>query len=85
MSDEQVDEINRRLSELLSRAREEKGVSKRTLAKESGLNRATILFIEMPEQNPTIKTLLRYSLALGVDLGAMIQSSMKKIEDGDSD
>lgn len=41
------------------------------------MNRSTIAFIEDPEKNPTIYNLLRYALALEIDLGGLVSECQK--------
>lgn len=54
-----------------------RGLSKKKFAVVSGMNRSTIAFIEDPEKNPTIYNLLRYALALEIDLGGLVSECQK--------
>lgn len=38
----------------------------------SGMDRTTVAFIEDPDKNPTIYNLIRYALALEIDLGSLL-------------
>lgn len=82
MNESSIDEIKAELSRLLAAAREEKGISKRKLSEKSGLTRFTIGFIENPEKNPTINSLLSYALALDVDLGKLISKAKTNVGNG---
>ena len=50
----------------LLRARQEKGLSQETLAEAADLHRTFVSFLERGLKQPTLKTLLRLSRALGV-------------------
>lgn len=64
--------INALLSKRLAQERVERGISKKKLATLAGMDRSTVAFIEDPEENPTIYNLLRYCLALKIDLGSLL-------------
>lgn len=64
--------INAALSRRLAQERELRGISKKRLAALAKIDRTTVAFIEDPEKNPTIQNLLRYTLALGIDLGELL-------------
>jgi len=51
----------------------------------SGMDRTTVAFIEDPEKNPTIYNLLRYSLALGIDLGKTLSACERSVVKSASD
>jgi transcriptional regulator with XRE-family HTH domain len=54
------------LSDVLSEARLDAGLSLGAAAELSGLNRQAITFIERGDRNPTTETLAKLSLALGL-------------------
>jgi len=73
---DKVSLINANLSRRLAQERESRGISKKKLAVIAGMDRTTVAFIEDPEKNPTICNLLRYALALEIDLGAFLSESI---------
>lgn len=72
MSQDRASLINALLSKRLAQERTRRGISKKRLAALAGIDRSTVAFIEDPAENPTIYNLLRYSLALDIDLGSII-------------
>jgi transcriptional regulator with XRE-family HTH domain len=72
LSSDPASKINAELSKRLAQERIARGLSKKKFAVVSGMNRSTIAFIEDPEKNPTIYNLLRYALALEIDLGELV-------------
>ncbi|WP_009959075.1 helix-turn-helix domain-containing protein [Verrucomicrobium spinosum] len=65
-------QINAELSRRLAQERVARGISKKKLAGLAGMDRTTVSFIEDPEKNPTIYNLIRYALALEIDLGVLL-------------
>ena len=61
--------INAELSKGLVQEREQRGVSKKALAAMADIDRSTVKLIEDEEENPTILNLIRYGLALKLDVG----------------
>jgi len=69
--------INAELSRRLAQAREARGISKKSLAGLADIDRATVKFIEDEEENPTILNLIRYGLALKLDVGKILSESLQ--------
>ena len=76
MSDDLAQKINAHLSKLLAEAREGRGMSKKGLAALADIDRSTVKFIEDPEENPTILNLIRYGLALDLDVGKALSECL---------
>ena len=53
-------------------------MSKKELARLAGVDRSTIRYVEDPDGNPTILTLIRVSLSLGIDLGGLISQCVEE-------
>lgn len=68
--------INAVLSKRLAQEREARGISKKALAALADIDRATVKFIERPDENPTVLNLIRYSLALKLDVGKIISECL---------
>ena len=64
--------------ELLKQERIHRGVSQYKLAKECGLSKTSIAFIERFENKPTLRTLLMISDCLQVDLGDVLKTVPQK-------
>ncbi len=76
MSEDDAAKINARLSKRLAQEREQRGVSKKGLAALADIDRATVKFIEKPDENPTILNIIRYGLALKLDVGLILSEFM---------
>lgn len=76
MSEDDAAKINARLSKRLAQERERRGVSKKGLSALADIDRATVKFIENPEENPTILNIIRYGLALKLDVGLILSEFM---------
>jgi DNA-binding XRE family transcriptional regulator len=76
VSKEAANDINAELSNRLAQEREVRGISKKTLAGLADIDRATVKFIETPGENPTILNLIRYGLALKLDIGAILSECL---------
>lgn len=63
----------------LAEERVRQGVSKNRLAQMTGLSLTTISYFERNMRNPTFETVARISIALGVDLGGLVQRAFSKI------
>lgn len=83
MDDQKSEQILRKLSQQLQLAREKNEMSKQELSKLSGVDRATIRYIENPDENPTILTLIKVALALDLDLGSIISESFEDAVNSD--
>lgn len=77
MSDniEPVDETAINLAQRIRILRERRNLSQRALAEASGLSRNTLSLLERGQSSPTISTLNRIALGLGVDLDSFFNSS----------
>jgi len=83
VDDQKSEQILRKLSQQLQLAREKNEMSKQELSKLSGVDRATIRYIENPDENPTILTLIKVALALDLDLGSIISESFEDAVNSD--
>lgn len=72
VSEDAANTINAQLSKRLAQERTKRGVSKRALAEMADMDRSTVRFIEDPEENPTILNLIRYAMALKLDVGQLL-------------
>ena len=77
VSKDPASDINAQLSKRLAQERVRRGVSKKRLAEIAGFDRSTVGFIEDPEENPTIYNLLRYALALKLDVGKLLSECLE--------
>jgi DNA-binding XRE family transcriptional regulator len=77
VSEDAARDINAELSNRLAEERENRGVSKRTLADDADIDRATVKFIEKPEENPTVLNVIRYALALKLDVGKILSECLQ--------
>ena len=77
MSDniERFDETTINLAQRIRILRERRNLSQRALAEASGLSRNTLSLLERGQSSPTVSTLKRIALALGVDLDAFFSTS----------
>lgn len=69
---ENVDDVTRRIGRTLRAHRVERGLSLGDLARAAGLSKSILARIEADGGNPSVETLWRLSLALGVPLGALL-------------
>lgn len=76
MSNDAANAINAELSKRLVQERERRGISKKALAAMADIDRSTVKFIEDEEENPTILNLIRYGLALGLDVGKILSDCL---------
>jgi transcriptional regulator with XRE-family HTH domain len=70
--DRQCEAICSEVALLLKQERKERGLSLNALAERAGLSRQTVSFVEQELRVPTLATLLRLSLAMGVNLEDII-------------
>ena len=77
MSKDAAAAINACLSERLAQERERRGVSKRSLAGLADIDRATVKVIEKPDENTTILNVIRYGLALKLDVGEILSECLQ--------
>ncbi|QIF02844.1 helix-turn-helix transcriptional regulator [Roseimicrobium sp. ORNL1] len=76
MPEDPASQIVSELSKRLAQEREAAGISKKALASAAGFDRATARYIENPEDNPTLLNLVRYGLALKLDVGQLLSECM---------
>lgn len=77
MSDniETVDETAINLAQRIRILRERRNLSQRALAEASGLSRNTLSLLERGQSSPTVSTLKRIALALGVEIDTFFDTS----------
>ena len=68
-----IDDINIRIANMISKAREEKKITQTELSKITGIHQAEISKIERGIGNPSIKTLQRIAKGLGLNLELFIR------------
>lgn len=76
MSKDAAHDINAELSKRLAQERESRGLSKKGVAALADIDRATVKFIEDEDENPTILNLIRYALALKLDVGQILSECL---------
>lgn len=76
VSQDAAAKINALLSKRLSQERQNRGISKKALAGLADIDRSTVKFIEDEEENPTILNLIRYGLALKLDVGKLLSDCL---------
>ena len=76
MSQDAAAKINALLSKRLAQERQDRGISKKALAGLADIDRSTVKFIEDEEENPTILNLIRYGLALKLDVGKLLSDCL---------
>ena len=77
MKIDEAGHISDMVVELLKQERIRRGISQHKLAKECGLCKTSIAFIERFENKPTLRTLLMISDCLQVDLGDVLKTVKK--------
>lgn len=77
MKIDEAGHISDMVVELLKQERIHRGISQYKLAKECGLCKTSIAFIERFENKPTLRTLLMISDCLQVDLGDVLKTVKK--------
>ena len=78
MKIDETGHISDMVVELLKQERIRRGISQHKLAKECGLCKTSIAFIERFENKPTLRTLLMISDCLQVDLGDVLKTVPQK-------
>jgi len=76
--DKSLDAISSQVARLLKEERKKCGLSLNVLAQKAGLSRQTVSYVEQEVQNPTLDTLLRITLVLGVELEKVIARARKR-------
>ena len=69
--------ISAEVARLLREERNRRDISLNELSAKSGVSRQMISYVEQEERNPSLDTLLRITLALGVDLDEIIRRARK--------
>ncbi len=77
-TDPLCDRISSEVARLLKEERGKRGLSLNLLAQKAGLSRQTLSYVEQEVQSPSLDTLLRTTLALGVDLEKIISRARKR-------
>ena len=77
MSKDAASKIIAELSKRLAQERGLRGLSKKALAALADIDRSTVRFIEEPEENPTILNVVRYGLALKLDVGKILSECLE--------
>jgi DNA-binding XRE family transcriptional regulator len=70
--------ISFQVAVILKEEREKRGLSLKTLARQSGISRQTISYVEQEVQSPSLDTLLRITSALETDLAKIIGRAQKR-------
>ena len=77
-NDKLTEAIGSHVACILKEEREKRGLSLKVLARNSGIARQTISYVEKEVQSPSLDTLLRITSAWGVDLGKIIARAQKR-------
>lgn len=77
MKIEDANKISDTVVAFLKEERIRQGMSQYKLAKECGLSKTSVAFIERNENKPTLSTLVRIADALNVDLSEYLQKALK--------
>ncbi len=77
-TDPLCERISSEVARLLKEERQERGLSLNLLAQKAGLSRQTLSYVEQEVQSPSLDTLLRTTVALGVDLEKIISRARKR-------
>lgn len=80
MGDEKRGAVCSEVVRLLVEERKKRRISGNVLAERSGLSQSLISSLETNPWNPTLDTLLRIADVLGIDLGELISSAIKRVE-----
>ena len=71
---DQIDETTVNVARQIQLLRRKRHLSQRALARASGLSRNTLSLLERGQTSPTVSTLKRLAIALGVDINAFFES-----------
>ena len=77
-NDKLTEAIGFHVAVVLKEEREKRVLSLKVLAKQSGVSRQTISYVEQEVQSPSLDTLLRITSALCVDLAKIIARAQKR-------
>ena len=78
MKIEDANKISYTVVAFLKEERIRQGMSQYKLAKECGLSKTSVAFIERNENKPTLSTLVRFADALNVDLSEYLKQALEK-------
>jgi transcriptional regulator with XRE-family HTH domain len=67
-----------KVAELLREERQKQSISINALSQKAGISRQSISYVEQEKRIPTLYTLLRITLVLGVDLEKIIARARKR-------
>lgn len=74
MNKREAQDISNKIVAVLKEERIKKGISQYKLAKDTGMSKSSILYIENGSQHPTLYTVILISEYLGVEIGNVINS-----------
>ena len=74
MNKRDAQNISDRIVAVLKEERIKKGISQYKLAKDTGMSKSSILYIENGKQHPTLYTIILISKYLNVEIGSKISS-----------
>ncbi len=77
MKKRQAQEISDKIVAILREERIKKGITQYKMAKETGMSKSSILYIENCTQRPTLYTALLLADYLNMDLAKVIQEAIK--------
>ena len=77
MKKRQAQEISDKIVALLREERIKKGITQYKMAKETGMSKSSILYIENCTQRPTLYTTLLLADYLNMDLAKVVQEAIK--------
>ena len=77
MKKRQAQEISDRIMAILREERLKKGITQYKMAKETGMSKSSILYIENCTQRPTLYTALLLADYLGLDFSKVVQEASK--------
>lgn len=76
MKIDDANKISDNVVALLKAERIRQGMSQYKLAKECGLSKTSVAYIERNENKPTLSTLIRIANALGIDLSEYLKKAL---------
>lgn len=74
MNKRDAQNISNKIVAVLKEERLKKGISQYKLAKDTGMSKSSILYIESGKQNPTLYTIILIAKYLNVEIGSVISS-----------
>ena len=77
MKKRQAQEISDKIVALLREERLKKGITQYKMAKDTGMSKSSILYIENCTQRPTLYTALLLADYLGLDFSKVVQEASK--------